>query len=279
MQKLKLNSKLNQFCLQMKICRKYNTNRVANFRDDFFLLDMSHPVKNEEINNKIASSSDPASSQAAQINSSPTENRFTPQKYTFLPTAIILIDNAHGVPVPLRVILDIGSNANVITEEAARRIDFPRNDSNNHEFSAKIKSMNSSFESNITCLIVPRLNSTFPRDIPWNTLEILPLNLADPGFNRAGNVDMIIGSWISFKCISSETIELKNGAYLKESQFGWIVGGSIDTSSSDLAEMFYVNHVNSSPEVTTEVTPNDESVVETMSVIWGWDRAAKIYYE
>lgn len=155
-----------------------------------------------------------------------------------------MLDNAYGVPIPLRAILDIGSNANVITEETAQKLGFSARESNMQismigggvirnikEIITTIRSRNSlheSFTKNITCLIVPKLHSPLPhRNVNWKNFESLPACfLADPRFHRAGKIDMIIGSDITLRSFQSDSKNLSNGAFVKETKFGWIVAGS-----------------------------------------------------
>lgn len=205
------------------------------------------PIRPEEVNVRNERSPITATGQSApfsQMNIFPTENRFTPLKYTILPTAIVLVHNAHNVPVPLRVVLDIGSNANVITEEAALKLGFSTRDSNMQismigggvirnvkEFLTTVRSRNplyANFVRDITCLIVPRLHSPLPhRNINWKNFESLQTCfLADPRFHRAGKVDMIIGSDITLRSFLGDSRNLSNGAFVKDTKFGWIVAGS-----------------------------------------------------
>lgn len=255
---------------------------------------MSRPVENEAISVMNASSSDPASSQAAQVNSSPTENRNPPQKYTFLTTAITLLSNAYGVPVPFRVILDIRSHENFITEEAAQLLGLPTTESNNQvlingrvlrnlqEVALTIRSRNplySSYKKDISCLILPEMPKPLPSDIDWSASERLPSHLADPEFHRAGKIDMILGSDVTLESLLSDTQDLSNGAFLKDSIFGWIVAGSIETFFDLGDTMVIINPLISFDENLPEVPLNENPVVETNLSAWGWDRDAKSYYE
>lgn len=181
--------------------------------------------------------------QSGPLNICPDENRFTSQKYTFMPTAIVLLSDAYGVPTPFRAILDIGSNANVITEETAQKLGISSRDSNMQismigkvfrnirEISTMIRSRNpehSTFVKDITCLIVP-IHSPVPhRNVNYKNFDCLPkCFLADPRFHKAGKVDMIVGSDITLRSFQNDSNNLPNGGFLKETKFGWIVVGSI----------------------------------------------------
>lgn len=221
------------------------------------------------------------------------------QTYTFLPTAIVLIDNAYGVPMAFRAILDIGSNENVITEELARVLDFSLCDSNmqipiiggrglenNNEIITTIRSRNQlhrNYAKNITCLVVPQLHSPLPRDVDWEENSAIFAShshyLADEEFNRAGNVDMILGVGVVFDIMLDGEVELQNGAYLKESKLGWIVGGTIETTfeSFDTTTTVNLRYIPDGSTV-TEDSDDPDDVSETQSPASGSDLYTDAYY-
>lgn len=173
--------------------------------------------------------------------------RMSTQKIVLIPTAIILIETASGVFIGARAVLDIGSNANVISKEFADKLGFIFSRSNKQismigggvqrdveEFQTTVKSrhpMHENFSKVITCLMMPRIQSPLPfRNIEWKNFSDLPeCFLADPRFFQAGQVDMILSSDVTLRSFLSESFELSNGAFIKETKFGYIVtGGFVD---------------------------------------------------
>lgn len=210
-------------------------------------------------------------------------------KYTFLPTVIVLLLNNVGDLMPFRAILDIGSNANVITAEAARKLGFSVRARNIKEITTTIRANNphhNSYAKSITCSIVKEIDSPLPRDIDFeDSSEIFAShsdNLADQDFNRAGKVEIILGISVTFDITLNGVVELQNGAYLKESKLGWIVGGTIETSleSSDTTTTINLKRNDESEDLPEEADDPDDNddVFETQSPDWGSDNHSNAYY-
>lgn len=199
------------------------------------------------LSNRACSTSKAGSSSASLVHQN--ENFCTTQKITIQPTAIVKVLDCNNLQIPLRALLDAGSNANVITEKAASKLGLQMHESemqltmsdgrilkNVKDIRTTINSRypkHANFTKEITCLVVPQLSSLPQRNINWKNFEDLsPCFLADPRFHISGNVDMIIGSDVTLRSFLSESQNLSNGAFLKETKFGWIVAGSLNDKYS-----------------------------------------------
>lgn len=120
------------------------------------------------------------------------------------------INDVNNTPVLLRALIDQGSQASFISESASKLLAIPRQKSQTYVTgigeagagSAKGKititikpHFKSDFNMDITALIFPKLTKTLPSTTTpkinrWDS----SLELADPGYNVPGTIDLIIGA-------------------------------------------------------------------------------------
>ncbi|XP_065095083.1 uncharacterized protein LOC135716734, partial [Ochlerotatus camptorhynchus] len=99
---------------------------------------------------------------------------------------------------------------------------------------ARIKSKVSEYESSfLEFLVVKKITNELPMQRFEATQLKIPENieLADPGFNVPGQIDVLIGSGFFFKLIKHSQLNLAvNLPAVQESSLGWIVSGLIPTN-------------------------------------------------
>ena len=135
-----------------------------------------------------------------------------PKAQVILSTALVQVLDANGRSHECRALLDCGSQTNFITEFLAKnrklkrhRISIPINGINNTSVSTS-QSVNVRIRSNVS-------------------------NFADPGFNKSGTIDMLIGAELYlFLLLEGTMTNGKNLPVLKNSVFGWLISGPIGNS-------------------------------------------------
>nr|XP_012135148.1 PREDICTED: uncharacterized protein LOC100874762 isoform X2 [Megachile rotundata]XP_012135760.1 PREDICTED: uncharacterized protein LOC100874762 isoform X3 [Megachile rotundata] len=162
---------------------------------------------------------------------------------TLLSTAIIHITNNEGQLQPCRVLLDSGSQSHFLTEQAACRLNLPRQKINipviginkntttiKHAIKTKIQSRINQFQADVTFLILPQITDVLPsRTISKGELKI-PKNLplADPSFDRSAEIDGLIGAELFLQLLCVGQIKLRdNSITLQKTKLGWVIGGRI----------------------------------------------------
>ncbi|XP_058447742.1 uncharacterized protein LOC131428096 [Malaya genurostris] len=159
-----------------------------------------------------------------------------------LSTAEILVTEAGNISFPCRVLLDSGSDSNLISEPFAKRlkltlvkINMPISGLNNTEtqakykISTKISSRVNSFSAILEFLVVPTITN-----LPTAKVDIrswsLPASLAlvDPSFYVPKEIQMIIGAELFFDLVKNGRMKLAAGSpMLVETNLGWIVSGPV----------------------------------------------------
>lgn len=173
---------------------------------------------------------------------------FAPQSHNqeiFLSTAIINVQAKDGKLLQARVLLDPGSQSTFISKNLKQKLDldvFKINTNVNSinqstmlmQLACKtvIHSMQDEYLSEVHCLIIPNITSV----LPSSNVDVSKLNipstiaLADPTFNIAAEVDMILGGDCFWKLLCAEQMNL-NGPTLKKTKLGWVVGGPLYPSN------------------------------------------------
>ncbi|XP_075158171.1 uncharacterized protein LOC142231448 [Haematobia irritans] len=174
----------------------------------------------------LASSSDAKSSSSGSV---------------LLATAIILVKNKNGNFVPCRAILDSASQINLVANRLVKRLGM-----NCKRIAAtisgigdgslevdksvdmRIKSRIGDFTTILSAMVVPTITDYQPsinlNALDWNMPK--NINLADPAFDKAGAIDMLIGAELFFDLMSVGQIKLAaNLPILQKTLFGWVVAG------------------------------------------------------
>lgn len=173
----------------------------------------------------------------------------TEKRQVLLSTAEVLVVGHGGSTVKCRALLDSGSDSHILTEKLANRlklkmsrIDLPISGLNDiqtnvrHLVSTKIRSrINSYTTRELDFLVVPRISANIPLvEIDSRSWKIpTGIQLADPSFHVAAEVDLIIGNEIFFDLVRSGRLKLQNSSItLAETELGWVAGGSVQMKRS-----------------------------------------------
>ncbi|XP_076233347.1 uncharacterized protein LOC143178507 [Calliopsis andreniformis] len=176
-----------------------------------------------------------------------------------LATAIIQVFDNDRRPIQCRTLIDTCSNANFITEKLARELRLPStrafvgiqglNHSNtiaNKLVTATIKSRVTNYQRTLTFLVIPQISGFTPdTQIDRSKLQIPPnIKLADPHFQQPSTIDMLIGAGPALSCLSVGQLHLSNrndhDLILQKTQFGWIIGGNIPDTTSNITRKTFV---------------------------------------
>lgn len=166
----------------------------------------------------------------------------------FLSTVVLIIVDKFGREQVGRALLDSASQANLMSERLnqvlklnSRRVDVQITGVN-HTNTRIRKAVSSQIRSRITNLSVPmdffvvnKVTNQLPASTMCTVNWKIPHNvkLADPNFNISRDIDMIIGAEHYYKFIRNGRMNL--GPHLPiliESEFGWIVSGRAEISTS-----------------------------------------------
>lgn len=186
--------------------------------------------------------------------------------YTFLATALALVQTVDGNFVTMRVLFDGGSQTHLITERAANSLGLSRRKLNvpltlhgihssnilTHVVVAKLKSFDNQLNDEVILVVHKRLRQRHPMvkiDISsWK----FPLNkpLADNNFNIPSDVDIILNANKTYKYLLPGQVSLGDGKpILQNTYFGWTVVGDFES------------HINNNP--CTNITTNSISASRT----------------
>lgn len=190
---------------------------------------------------------------------------------TILPTAVVNIIHA-GEQVPVRVLLDGGSEKSFITKRMQQNLGLPTSSyhtqisglggtivgNSSAQCSVTLKSTHTNFKIKINAVVVTKLTHFLPsKQIKFESLpDFKLLKLSDPTFYKPSPIDMIIGSdFLPHINLTGIRSIIENGLEARESHFGWYLSGPLP-----------VTEINT---FTTSVTEsNDIALHEQMRQFW-----------
>mgnify|MGYP003552050070 CR=1 FL=1 len=157
-----------------------------------------------------------------------------------LATAQVRVKSLHGEFIILRALIDQGSQITSISEEAAQILQLPRLKTNTIIQGlgetcvgvAKSKvhvEIHPRFMSNTklktTALVLPSLASAHPdKSFEYDLENWRNYNLADPNFNKAERIDMVLGGDL-FVEILENGVQKQNKILGQNTKLGWILSG------------------------------------------------------
>nr|XP_029725335.1 uncharacterized protein LOC115265199 [Aedes albopictus] len=172
----------------------------------------------------------------------------TVKKQVLLSTASVLVCGSGGFKVACRVLLDSGSDSNIMSEELAKclklsweRIDLPISGLNNaktqvkYKLRTKIFSRVNQFSAVLDFLVVPKVTANLPMvEVDIRSWPIPGgLSLADPSFHVPNEVQLILGAELFYDLLLEGRMKISDECpTLVETRLGWIVSGSVYTSSN-----------------------------------------------
>ncbi|XP_053699167.1 uncharacterized protein LOC128746143 [Sabethes cyaneus] len=186
----------------------------------------------------------PSQSQLTTATCSSSKTR--PKQHVLLLTAVVDVIDANCNSHPVRVLLDSASQANLVSRSMVEILGLKQRPSNvvvagvnnikSHASSScvvTVHSRYSNFVADVSCLVTDKVTA----DLPSTSIDVGSLNLptgvrlADPQFYQKGKIHMLLGNQLFLKLILPGEITLSaNTPILRETQFGWVVGGTYDES-------------------------------------------------
>lgn len=175
-------------------------------------------------------------------NSEMSSNHLSGEHEILLTTLQLKVKNKEGDYVTLRALLDQGSQVSLITENAAQRLNLPRNKLNasvtgvgtitgtsKGMIKLECKSIHSDYTFQTEALVMRKLINNLPNQsfdtINWTLLE--NIELADPSFNISGPIDLLLGADIYSEVIVEGVRKHSNRSLLaQQTKLGWILCGA-----------------------------------------------------
>ncbi|XP_062704207.1 uncharacterized protein LOC134286589 [Aedes albopictus] len=195
-----------------------------------------------------------------------------PISQVLLLTAMVNVLDKHGKPQSCRALLDSGSQVNFILEAMLEKlqvdreeIDIPITGINSVRSSVRqrarveVRLRQNGFKMELDCLVSPKVTGNLPTfEVDAATWNIpAGIQLADPTFFRPGQVDLLIGMEWYDDILKAGRLKLSEDLpTLRDSQFGWLVGGKY-------ASAFCGTIVNSNV-----ASPSSDSLNELMQKFW-----------
>ncbi|XP_063920800.1 uncharacterized protein LOC135135633 [Zophobas morio] len=166
---------------------------------------------------------------------------------TLLSTAIIYIWDNFGKMHKCRALLDGGSQSNFITRDLCQKLRLKTQSTNHITTGVNLSSnrvnetvqvhlsslFKESLHYNIDCLVLNKITQNLPLNSFSTKGMVIPdfVNLADANFNICGEIDILLGARMFFQVLRDGKIQIGNSLYLHNTDFGWIIGGSINTTN------------------------------------------------
>lgn len=179
--------------------------------------------------------------------------------YVFLATAIIKLGVTGKIPVECRALLDSGSQLSFVTERLQRKLGVSSSKHNlqlagigqyqvdmKGRVNLELSSGSHGFKTTMEFFIIPKIIGQMPtRNI---SVEGWPLpkniTLADPNFNKAAQIDVLLGADIFSSILSIGQIKLgRELPALQNTIFGWVITGRAGRSVADDVFCGMVNNI------------------------------------
>ncbi|XP_055526885.1 uncharacterized protein LOC129719515 [Wyeomyia smithii] len=240
-------------CLSDRKCMKSRQRHHTQLYDDARVKPDQTDSKKKEVPDKPVPVSTPVYSEAQAGLSSGSASTVTStcsvqaaptKKNVLLLTAVVNVFDRQGKPYLCRILLDCGSQVNLITKSMADAIATrisPANVKisgvNNRTTSSlektvvKIHSRYSDYQATVECIITPTVTGPIPNtEIDVSDWHISPgFQLADPEFNCPQDIDMLIGNGLFFKLLKSGQYRLaEHLPELRDTHLGWVFTGEYE---------------------------------------------------
>lgn len=168
-----------------------------------------------------------------------------------LSTALVYVEDKDGKQRECRVLLDPGSQSNLITEDLVDKLKLKGKRQNElvgginslrttsqRTVTVKIKSMHTDYEKIINCLGFQHVTERIPQ-VKLNTKLLAvskDIQLADPTFYEPGTIDLLVGAGVFWNVLCMRQIKQEKGLLnnkLQKTLLGWIVGGELYETKSE----------------------------------------------
>jgi len=158
----------------------------------------------------------------------------------FLGTLLVNV-RSKGIEHKLRALLDPGSQASLISEDAAQMLGLSKYTVNvpitgvgkTAAFTATkgvrftvLSSYDKDYHLDCNALVLPKLTSYQPPSVDRTNLPNLDgFFLADPHFDKVGRVQLILGADVCGNILKPQNKEFARSIFLQLTSFGWVVSG------------------------------------------------------
>ncbi|XP_054711310.1 uncharacterized protein LOC129220901 [Uloborus diversus] len=158
-----------------------------------------------------------------------------------LATSVIYVEDLNGVRIPVRGILDCGSQLSLTTNRLAQSLSGKKKkakvlvsgingtvSSIKSKMQIRISNKDNSFSKTIEFYIVPKITTWVPsNDLDTTNLEIpKDIELADSNFGKSARIDVLIGAELFFEILKFEKQKVSSLIF-QNTVFGYIVSGSL----------------------------------------------------
>lgn len=163
------------------------------------------------------------------------------RKSVLLLTAVVNLIDQRGKPHSCRVLLDCGSQVNIITKKMADTVGaqlLPTNVTisgvNNRTTNSmertivQLQSRYTSYRAKVECIVMPSVTGLIPSSKFDVTTWCIPpgFQLADPDFNEPQDIDMLIGNGMFFQILKSRQHKIADHLpELRDTHLGWVFTG------------------------------------------------------
>lgn len=166
-----------------------------------------------------------------------------------LSTALVQVFDSTGKAFRCRALLDSGSQVNFMSQELQTRLGLKEKKGQTHivgigqsasrslgHVHTRLGSCINTFSRELKFLVMGSITSRLPeRDVDLRHVEV-PSNivLADPDFNKAGKIDLLLGAGIFWDLLSVGQIRMSRAQpVFQKTILGWIISGQIELPPKD----------------------------------------------
>lgn len=285
-QKLSIKER-NNFVFKKRLCKNclmHKSNKKCNSKYKCSSCNKQHHsllhysnIKMNKQENAVQTSNCEDNSSNKQDSSKITSTHVGHKNTVLLATALIYIRGASGRFEPFRALIDQGSQASLITQNAATLLDLPRLKSNteisglgaNIQKNAKYKvyieirsHFSQKIELEIMAYVLPKLTGDLPNESisidksQWNNII-----LADPNFDVQGPIDLILGADVYSKIIL-QGMKFGNPTAFK-TKLGWILNGP---TTKEVKGGFIASNIQTINQVQTNISITE--INDSMTRFW-----------
>ncbi|XP_045534341.1 uncharacterized protein LOC123721079 [Papilio machaon] len=227
-----------------RICKRRHHSLLHNNKEQETAASTSYSPQPQASQHKLEDE------QPVQVDTTIASHLTTSQGTALLATALVEAQGL-GQIIPLRVLIDQGSQATFITEKATQLLKLQRTHMKGsvigvgssrteikHVVQLLIKSRwDNNFSLPIQAYVMPKQLTTM---IPAKTINTQPwphlkgLNLADPNYFTPGSIDLLLGVKEYAQILQQEFIKGPTGTpCAQKTSLGWILFGEIQTNPQD----------------------------------------------
>ena len=169
---------------------------------------------------------------------------------SILPTCLVKVRDCDGFIHQIRALLDSGSETNIITSQCAKRLKLPlqhcnvaitgvgnKNSRAAQSVSFELFTSHSDYQARVDAIVMDHIVAPIPSSTMSFSNIALPeyINLADPRFNEAKSVDLIIGAELFFNILRGRSLPIPGTSIrLRDTALGWVATGSYLASNASL---------------------------------------------